>query len=85
MNSFVITGDPPNANPGYPEGLNAYSAKGMIFDGGNEMQQVYAQFLKYFGNEIKALMYKLDILEAKLKEFFKIKSYSTDIEPYSQC
>ena len=77
MISFVSTLSP-LPEPGYSGGLNAYSAKGMIFDGGNEMQEVYAQFLKYFGNEIKALMYKLDILEAKLKEFFKIKSYDLD-------
>ena len=77
MISFVSTLSP-LPEPGYSGKLNAYSAKGMIFDGGNEMQEVYAQFLKYFGNEIKALMYKLDILEAKLKEFFKIKSYDLD-------
>ena len=42
------------------------------------MQEVYIKFLKDYGNEIKSLTYKLDILEAKLKEFFKIKTYDTD-------
>ena len=40
------------------------------------MKAVYAKFLKDYGKEIKALTYKLDILEAKLKEFFKVKSYT---------
>ena len=40
------------------------------------MEAVYVKFLKDYGEEIKALTYKLDILEAKLKELFKVKSYT---------
>ena len=42
------------------------------------MQELYAKFLKDYGTEIKALMYKLDILEGKLRKFFKIRSYDKD-------
>ena len=67
--SFVRTENP---KPGYSRGSHVYP------DGGKEMQELYAKFLKDYGTEIKALMYKLEMLEGKLREFFKIKSYDTD-------
>ena len=58
--------------PGYSRGSHVYT------DVGKEMQELYAKFLKDYGTEIKALMYKLDILEGKLRKFFKIRSYDKD-------
>ena len=47
------------------------------------MEAVYIKFLKDYGKEIKALTYKLDVLEAKLKKLFKVKSYTNSNDTYS--